>query len=336
MIFENITFKILTAKYTDSIFKLLKNNYIVKNNSARSVMTKEYIYWYMNQILPGHAIGLIYGSILIGFISAYIMDVVIKNGVLNTQLACVNYICIQKNLRECGLSKILITKLIKNLRTDGIVYVMYNSDIDTNYCSLDSSYCTKYIKSNEYVIPINLEKLMRLGFIDVNQPTINLTHNPLHIIKTQDLQQVMDKLNIFSQKYDIYRKFDIESFKSLMSVKNVIYSFVKKDDDAIDIITDFVSVRISIHECDNSQDYLIVAHLMWYFYNSMSMTNLIVLLIDKIKDYGVDHLVFHDIADNNCIEIDKYHMANNNHIIISDDDSHHYINKINNFNIAIL
>ena len=258
--------------------------------------------------MPGHALALMYNNIIVGFISAHVIDFIskINSELVISQIGCVNYLCIQKNLRNCGLSKLLIDKLIHNLSSDGITRHIYYTHDDSFNVLHNNTFLTSNIYSREYAIPINIPKLKSINFITDHELPI-IRNNPLHLFKKNNVEQVLYNLNTigkFIDDGDIYRIFDKNDILFLLPIKNVIYSFVVLDDK--NIVTDFVSVRVNIDECVKTGVCLNVGYLSWYYHTSMSMSQLILFLVDKLQYYEVDHLLFHETNNNLNIDIDKY------------------------------
>ena len=56
----------------------------------------------------------------------------------------------------------------------------------------------------------------------------------------------------------------------------------------------------------DSPKILSIATLGYYFYESMTLTNMIQHVLPKLNNYGFDLLFFHNIMDNSNINIVKY------------------------------
>lgn len=286
---NDITIKILDLSYLDEIHALLNNNYIEHPSDLyRIVYPKDFIYWYLKYIPNGYIIGLINKKKLIGFVTLIILDVI--NDDMSTKFAQINLLCIHKSLRGHNLSKILLDKLQYNMNHN----IIYYSSKKTNN------------KISNYVIPINGKKLFSVEFI--NDPILNHIDNELpnifHITRNTDLITIKNKLNNFLSKYQVKVFFnDLSTQHFLMPKKDIIYSFIHKDNN---MITDFVSFYKSYWYCPNKKKILSIATLGYYFYESMTLTNMIQHILPKLNNYGFDLLFFHNIMDNSNINILKY------------------------------
>lgn len=286
----NFQLKTLDVGYLNEIHSLLNNHYIEdKDKIVRILYSKDYLYWYFKSAL---IIGLIHKNRLVGIISASIMNMSIRDE--EFKIAYINYLCIQRNIRNIGLSKILIKKLTNKLENMNVLFNTYNEIKYNLVC-----------KSDQYIIPINYSKLKKIGFLDDPSSITSLKTNPLHLMKITDVSNLISKLSIYMKNFEI-KPIINENFINhyLLPKKNIVYSFVKKNSD--NEITDFISVYKYYQYCLDVKEILSVAHLGYYFCTSLNITELVSLLIDKLDKYGFDELIFNDMAENRNINITKF------------------------------
>jgi hypothetical protein len=90
----------------------------------------------------------------------------------------------------------------------------------------------------------------------------------------------------------------------LLPKKNVVYSFVNKNSNGI--VTDFVSFYKNYYYCIKQKKMLSIGVLSYYFYESMTLDELVILVIGKMIGYGIDQLNFYNNLDNMTISLTKY------------------------------
>ena len=184
------------------------------------------------------------------------------------------------------------------------------------------SFCT----THDYIIPINYPKLKQIGFLDeCEKPNYYLiclgisNDNPLHLMAPTDIDDVVSKLNKFMNKYIVRPYFTKENARYfLFPKKNIVYSFVKKNSDGK--ITDFISVYKNYLYCIEKNIIINVAHLAYYFYETLNLTELVSYLLEKLSRHKIDQLYFRNMADNSEINITKF-VANGRGL-------NHYMNNM--------
>ncbi|AGC02181.1 putative N-myristoyltransferase [Acanthamoeba polyphaga moumouvirus] len=293
---DGFSFKTLSPRYLDEIYDLLNNHYIEDPDKIiRLIYPKDFLYWYLRYIPPGFAIGLIYKNKLVGMITALFLDMIIFTEKLKTPY--INLLCIQSKIRKYGMSIHLINELKKRLINHNVPYSLFTTvkKIPNNFTS-----------TNDYAIPINYTRIKKVGFlIDDIKPLPLVKDNPLRLMKTSDVQIISLKLNKFMEKLDIKPFFTDDSTKHfLLPKKNIVYTFVKYDKE--DNVTDMISAYKMYYYCLEYKKVISVAFLSFYFYETMNITDLVLLLLDKLKDYGFDQLIFRNTFNNSEINITKF------------------------------
>lgn len=293
-IIHHFKIKTLNLKYLEEIHNLLSNHYIEDdNNIIRLIYSKDFLYWYLKKVPDELIIGLIYKNKLVGLITAIIIDVIISKE--HKSMPYVNLFCLQKKIRKLGLSKLMIDELKIRLQKMGMTDVIYATMKQiTNY------YCI----GEDFIIPINYHKLKKINFIDIIQSN-ELEYNPLQLMEIDDIKIIRDKLNIFLSKYLIHPYFTQESIQDFfLSKKNIVYSFVIRNIN--NIPTDFISIYKHYYYCIEKNEMLSVAQLTFYYYETVTLTQLVKYLIDKLLYYNIDQIVINNIMDNMEINITKY------------------------------
>lgn len=293
---DGFKFKTLNMAYLDEIHSLLNNHYVEDDSHiVRLMYSKDFIYWYLKKVPPGLLVGLVYKNKLVGMITAIFIDLVISGKTMN--LPYINFLCVQSKIRNYGLAIYL---------TDEIKYRLAKNNF---FCLVFTSMKTLYksfSKTKDFIIPINHAKLKSIGFLTEDLPPYpEILLNPLQKMSVDDIKYIAPKLNKFMKKYEIAIDFTqntVENF--LLPKKNIVYSYVIKNSSGE--ITDFVSVYKHYLYCVEKKAIVSVAQLAFYYYDSITLTELITFLIDKLADYNFDQLVFRDFMDNSTINITRF------------------------------
>ena len=282
--------KTLNIKYLDQIHNLLNHHYKEdKYQTIRHIYSKDYLYWHLKMVYKNLFIGLVYQKKLVGMVSVIVHDYNINSK--NTKMAIIEFLCVQKNI--IGTEKYLLDEVKNRINQMGIKYIINNYNRGQ-----------KIITVNDYVIPINCQKLRNINFLLEEYPEKIPTINYLSLMKKSDLNYVIPKLNQFMKKFTFYPLFDANSgYNFLVPKKNIIYSFVKHNGYQV---TDFVSVRKYYYYCQEKHTMITTAQLTYYYHETMTLTELITQLINKLKYYKFDQLIFRNWSDNNKINITRF------------------------------
>lgn len=286
--------KTLDLRYLEEIHNLLNNHYIEDEQKIiRLIYSKDFLYWYLKKVPNGLIIGLTYKNKLVGLITAIFIDVIILEK--HKIMPYINLLCLQKKIRKLGLSKLLIDELKSRLQKLGM-----NDAIYTTMNQITNYYCI----SEDFIIPINYQRLNKINFINVLRSD-KLDYNPLQLVGINDIEIIKEKLNIFLSKYVIHPYFTHESIEDFfIPKKNIVYSFVIRDIN--NKPTDFISIYKYYYYCIEKNEMLSVAQLSFYYYETITLTQLVKYLIDKLLNYNIDQIVFSNIMDNMEINITKY------------------------------
>lgn len=289
----NFTFKMLSTKYLNEIFTLLNNHYI-EDDICRLTYTKEFLYWYIKS--GSIMLGLLYKNKLVGLISAITMDISVVEKV--HKVAYVNFLCVHKKIRGAALGKYLVNEICNRVDKN-IFFTKKKLESDLDY------FCT----TTDYIIPINEQKLRRINFLsdeDELEKLPLMTNNLLHLMSEADIKFIVPKLNAFMNKYAVKPIFSNDmALNYLLPKKNIVYSFVNRSKDTM-AVTDFICVYKTLLYALEKQEYINIANVAFYYHETMNLTELIANLIDKLRTYDFDQLVFRNMADNTNINITKF------------------------------
>ncbi|XWV24496.1 mg747 protein [Tupanvirus deep ocean] len=293
---NGFAFKTLGISNLDDIYGLLNNHYIEdEQHIIRLSYSKDYLYWYLKYIPSGFIIGLTYKNKLVGMVTASFIDMIIYGKEI--KVPYINLLCIQSKIRKLGLTPLLLDELKSRLCNIKITYALF-----TGTKKITKDFCT----SKDYVIPINYPKLKEVGFLTEDlTPIPKLEENPLHLMAASDIESVVPKLNKHLSKFSVKPYFTNDSAHHfLLPKKNIVYSFVNRNKNGE--VTDFISVYKNYLYCLEKNKVVSVAQLAFYFYDTMTLTQLVSYLLDKLPSYGIDQLVFRNTGENVDINITKF------------------------------
>lgn len=293
---KDFQLKTLNQSYLEEVHSLLKEHYIEDaKHIVRLIYSKDFLYWYLKLVPPGLMIGLVYKNKLVGLITAIFLDMIIYGNKL--KIPYVNLLCIQKKIRKLGLAIFLIDEIKKRIHQKEI-----NCALFTGMNIPTKSFCTL----KNFAIPINYPKLKEVGFLEKDFISIpKIEENPLHLVKISDLESIIPKLNKFMDKFSIRPFFMPDTgHHFLFPKKNIIYSFVKRNNHGE--VTDFINIYKNYYYFIEKHQIISIGLIAFYFYETMTLTELITFLIDKLSNYKIDQLSFYSMADNNDINITRF------------------------------
>lgn len=293
---EGFAFKTLGVTNLEDIYGLINNHYIEdEQHIVRSSYSKDFLYWYLKYIPTGFIVGLTYKNKLIGMITVTFIDMIIYGKEI--KVPYINLLCIQNKIRNLGIASLLIEEIKKRLSKINLTHALF-----VGMKKITKSFCT----TKDYVIPINYEKLKEVGFLTEDlTPIPRMIDNPLHLLTSSDIDMVVPKLNKFMEKIKIKPHFTKDSaYHFFIPKKNIVYSFVKRNQN--DEVTDFINVYKKYLYCIDQKKIISVAQLSFYFYETMTLTQLVSYLLDKLISYDIDQLVFKNISENMEINITKF------------------------------
>jgi glycylpeptide N-tetradecanoyltransferase len=293
---EGFALKTLGTNSLDDIYNLINNHYIEDDQHiVRMIYSKDFLYWYLKYIPSGFIIGMTYKNKLVGMITATFIDMVVNSKEI--KVPYINFLCIQSKIRKLGLALFLFDELTERLTNIKITYALF-----TNMTKINQPFCA----TKDYIIPINYPKLKEVGFlVEDLGPIQKMDNNPLHLMSASDIEHVIPKLNKFLEKFSIKPYFTNDSaYHFLLPKKNIVYSFVKRNQK--EDVTDFICIYKHYLYCLKQNKMVTAGQLSFYFYDTMTLTQLVSYLLDKLPSYGIDQLIFRNTGENMQINITKY------------------------------
>jgi glycylpeptide N-tetradecanoyltransferase len=294
---NDIKFKILNISHIDQIYQLLNCNYFDTSDSIKILFPKKYLKWYLQNSL---IIGMVYNHKLIGITSIKKIPMIIEN-----QIIPVNFMgltCINRKIR-CNKLHQMLDDYVNKIAQDVWQYRIQENE---NLHESDQDNDDNQIVYQEFIVPVNHIRLINLGLILPDEEQYPVDENPFTSLKKQDLEQISLKLSNLSS--DIRPYFTPENCKYyFLPQQNVIYSFVIRNQSQV---TDFVSVYKKYMYCEDYKSMLVTAYLSFYSLETLTETEMLILLIDKLKKYGFDQLIFNDQLLKTEIGITKF-ITNN-------------------------
>ena len=300
--------KTLQINHYEEIFKLINNSYTEdEDSSTRITFSREYILSYLKTVPPNFSIGLALNGKLVGLITATICDLIIYQKKI--KVPSIAFFCLQSKIRGAGLGLFLIEEMKIRLAKINMNYAIFSSNIHK-----DSS----FLEVEEFSIPINHSKLLDVGFIDEIPCTcpkrefqiqVLCLSNQFHLLKEEDIPALVPKLNKSLESYTIKTFFtDATAKHSLIPKKNVVYSFVKKNKTGV--ITDFLSLNKTYLYHRDLDQVISVGNLTYYFHETLDLTTLISIIIEKLPSYDIDQLTFRNTAESSAINLMKFQTKN--------------------------
>lgn len=314
--------------------------------NLQTIFSRDYLYWYLKYVPPGFIIGLVHKRKLVGLVTAIFIDMIIygtKLHVPHINYLCVHSKLRNLGLATSLITRIRqaivrdgfkYALYVTNIYDDPSVSVSASggdeadeADGSSSLDSLDtldsldltnksddgikskpSNLLNLFCELKSYAVPINHKKLISVGFLPSNYtPEENLSGdevNPLHLLKKSDLESVITKLNLYLDKFKIRTYFTLDMGRHmLIPKKNIVYSFVKK---SADDVTDFISISKSCFYSSRCKKIIYTANITYYYYETMTLTEMVTFLIAKLPSYGIDQLNFNTMAHNENINVTKY------------------------------
>lgn len=286
------TYITLTPGHLDQVVALLSANYAEsKDDSIRLQYSKDFIYWYLRQATV--SLGLCFNSKLVGMVMCTIVSTMIHNE--RVDMPYPNFLCVRHELRGTKACSLLLGELKRRLKASGYDKALFST----------SKVLPKdHLVYTAAIIPINIPKLFHIGFLEdtsINHHTFD--ENPLKLMRPKHISQVAALLTSEYANQTLRPHFDSKIVhKTLLPKKDIVMSFVRLDGDKV---VDFVSVYLFKMFAVASNTHVVTANLA-FVANSMCLTNLIRLLVDKLKSYGIDQLMYQDWGKNSEIDITRF------------------------------
>jgi hypothetical protein len=260
----------------------------VKENNAnisviRDRITLEYVYWKMKNAAAVVAVS--YKRKIIAIATVATMFVFVRGEKITA--SSTNLICYHRKLTNKGyVKKLLDDKIKENIIGD----VTINQDEGH-----------EIVKTNIVIIPIIGDYLCRAGFSSTNiscpSPTV---FNPLRLLKENDVDDMIKKIEYHRSVYNFHTV--IEDIH-IRSMKNLVYTFVN---DLSGEITDLISVRQENKSHLDTKAIVKSAHVTCYVVESMTINELIIFLVGRLKQKGFHQLTYLNVGGYREIEVIRF------------------------------
>ncbi|EPR79547.1 N-myristoyltransferase [Spraguea lophii 42_110] len=208
-----------------AVYEFLKENYVEDGHSKfRLLYSKEHLLWQL--LSPGfkneYAVTIKYKNIIKGLIFATEKNIKINGK--EQKMAIVNFLCLDKQLRNKRLSPVMISEIRRRINYNNIISAIFTA-------GQDLPFKLTQVKYYHYLIDIHF--LNKIGFCD--ETFLSLKYN-LSIglntreLKEEDFDQVKILYDRDMKNKKIYEIMDQEMFRyNFLKKKNVVYSYVKEE-----------------------------------------------------------------------------------------------------------
>lgn len=306
------TIKIITLSLADldAIFHLISSSY--QRDSGDLTITfysRDYLYWYLRVIPSEFMVGVTFNDKLVGLIVANIIPYIWKciKGDCHCEFAQISLFCVDERVRGIGLGKLLIREMEKRLAAADITQTLHLATQRYKRLGMESS-----IGLTVFIIPINCERLYKIGFLEHPQELPYIENNLLHLMSADDIDCVVTKLNASHKSQTLRPKFTNEILSTMLTKKRVVYSFVQKNKQGE--VTDFVCVFQRYQLVLENEEEVSEAVLGFYFHETMNITLLLAHLIDKLYGYGFDHLSYLSTGENLDIDLKRLTLPDTSYL----------------------
>lgn len=292
-----ITIAELELEDVEPVYSLLEHcGPVDTRDCLRTVWSKDYIMWYFQNTSRDLRLGLIYHDKIVGFVAAHIQSYLLDGK--SFAIGQIALLCLETRVRDLGLAGFLIKTIVHRLhQTKCQKIVAISPQIHREIPSKN------IIALRYFMIPIRQAKLRDLCIIKNSFDYPSVPTNVLHMMRKTDIESVASSLNTFYHRQRLRPVFDEKFVTNILTKKRIVYTFVCRDSRGI--VTDMISVqqryRIMLHSGDEISE----AVVMYYFYQTLSLTQLILYLRDKLLQYDFDEILFDNANHNLEIDVER-------------------------------
>lgn len=314
------TLDIFDDTILDMVYHFLKTNYVEDlNHMYQLEYSKEFIRLMLtppNYNFSLH-LGLIYNynnkQFLIGFISGTNMTVCMNKS--NHKMAEINFLCIDKTLRNKNLAPLLIQEITRRIALTNTQIAFYT--ISNNENKNKGNFLTE---CNYYNYYINIKKLQECRFIGNTNFDLNQQYNFDYYYRNTrqmiyaDSTRIYIFLNKYLSKFKIHRIFSYEEICHYFSPKNniVFTNIIEDDDKNITGMYSIVGIKSNLL-FENKHQHINMCYLYYYAYNDEKITieNLMIDIIRFAKKKNFDCLNVLNIFDSSQEILTKLNFYKN-------------------------
>ncbi|KAK1350371.1 glycylpeptide N-tetradecanoyltransferase [Hamiltosporidium tvaerminnensis] len=273
-------------KDINALYLLLKENYVEDLASDfRLEYSRDFLAWQLNdpKAKPEYAVCLLHQTKLVGFALGKELILCVSDKVEN--FLSVNFLCIDRNLRNQRLAPVIIQELTRRANLNGIFHAIFTSGKKLPFDFASSRY---------YHRPINTKKLIDVEFCvkpeDENEMIeyfqINYKIRPgIRQMQNGDLPKVFELYKQECKKYDLYQVYDFKDFEyNFKNRENIFYTYVNEEEGEIKEFFSFFVINSLL-----VKDLRIKVKTAYIFYYSTDNTTTIMQeMISEAKNQGCD------------------------------------------------
>ena len=279
---EWCTLNVFDKQTLDMIYHLLKNNYVEDSNGMYQLeYSCEFLKWILTS--PGYNpllhLGLVYKSkYLIGFITGTNVKIILKNQIY--KMAEINFLCIDKSVRNKNLAPLLIKEITRRIALTDTQIALY---------TISKKITEPFVECNYYNYYINIKKLQECKFINNVKFDLNLMYDfdyyyrHTRQMKESDCNGVCTLLNDYLSKFKIFKTFSNEEISHCFLPKSgIVYTNIIEDDFKNIIgMYSIVNIKTSIL-FKNKHESINICYLHYYAYDNTKI-NIENLMTDIIR-----------------------------------------------------
>lgn len=236
---------------------------------------------------------------LIGFIYGMLVELRINGNQLKSSE--ISLLCIEKDHRISGFAPILIQEATRLINKQGVYTSIYTSE----------RYLPKPIsKATYYHRPINIKKLLAVGFLKVDEkcePSALKKYFEIkdklpdfvHKMTEDDIDDAYELHMEYIKKYSCYEHITKEQFKYMMFGNTIAHSYIVKDIDGYTI--DFFSFIRYISTVKDNDKQIYRAQVYYYSSNEETIYTIMRYIITLSKEIGCDVVDCINIHENSDI-----------------------------------
>lgn len=251
---------------------------------------------------------------LVAFISAIPANINISNKV--TKMVEINYLCINKKLRNKRLAPVLIKEISRRAARKEYFQAIYTSGKHfqkelSKMCYFHRSINVQKLVDIEFqsIKPKMTMKLMKRLYSLPNKPTINM-----RLMEEKDLSEVCVLFKSYISQFQVYPILNEEEFKHwFLPRNNVLYSYVVINENKITDIISFYCLPSKVVKHSSKHNEMKSAFSFYNISTKTSYKNLIenALIIANINNFDIYTCL--DIMNNETIFKDlKFGKASGN------------------------
>ncbi len=247
--FEWIKLNLSDKNLLDQVITFL-NLYYTNNNQFTQVHTAEFMKWYYDNDSIMLCVKSSKHNFIVGFVCGKVTKTQVNRNI--SDYVEVRLLCVHQQLRHKKLVPCLITELTRQFNLLNYDKAIYNTSIYINKPLISTKY---------YLRPINVDKLIELGFLKFDSKNSNITADNIkkkidmsHTDISKDFKKMeeyhipmaLELFNRYMGKYNYHPVFTLEEFTHLFYDNKFVetYVFEYNNEDGC-YITDFASYYVS-------------------------------------------------------------------------------------------